>query len=225
MCCPPSGTLAFVVATPRGLDRLVTFADAVVAIAITLLVLPLVDIAQGNPDVPVGDLVHDHIGQIGTFLLSFAVIARLWLAHHRTFEHVRLYDGPLVQLTLVWLATIAFLPFPTELVGRTATTASVLLYVGTLAISSLVLTVTIAWVYAHPGLQQPDDVAGPMPRAHWSTSAFLLVALLVTLVDARAGLWALLLLLLAGPVDGAVERVRRRRTPSAPSAPAAGSAG
>ena len=41
----------------RGLDRLVTFADAVVAIAITLLVLPLVDIAGNVGDVPVGSLL------------------------------------------------------------------------------------------------------------------------------------------------------------------------
>jgi uncharacterized membrane protein len=217
VCCPPSGTLAFVAATPRGLDRLVTFADAVVAIAITLLVLPLLDIPNdATAPAQVADLLRDHIGQIGTFLLSFAVIARLWLVHHRTFEHVRLYDGPLVQLTLVWLATIAFLPFPTELVGGSASKAAVLLYIGTLLVSSLVLTLTIAWVFAHPGLQESDDVAGPMPRPHWSTSAFLLVALLVTLVDARAGLWALLLLLLSGPLDSAVERVRRRRTRSAP---------
>ena len=32
--------------TPRGLDRLVNFSDATIAIAITLLVLPLVDVAN-----------------------------------------------------------------------------------------------------------------------------------------------------------------------------------
>ncbi|MEK6437776.1 hypothetical protein [Pseudonocardia sp. T1-2H] len=34
--------------TERGLDRFVTFLDAVVAIAITLLVLPLVDVLGGR---------------------------------------------------------------------------------------------------------------------------------------------------------------------------------
>ncbi len=211
MCRPPGGTLALV-ATERGLDRLVTFADAVVAIAITLLVLPLVDIPGQSGQASVsGTLLRAHIGEIGTFLLSFAVIARLWMAHHRTYEHVRLYDPPLVQLTMVWLATIAFLPFPTELLGHGDSQAAVLLYLGTLLASSLVLTLTIAWVHAHPGLQQPDDVAGPMRAPRWATSAFLVVAILVALVDARAGLWALLLLLLANPVDGFVDRVRRSR--------------
>jgi uncharacterized membrane protein len=34
------------VRTDRGLDRLITFVDAVVAIAITLLVLPLVEVLR-----------------------------------------------------------------------------------------------------------------------------------------------------------------------------------
>ena len=197
-------------ATPRGLDRLVTFADAVVAIAITLLVLPLVDLPGQNRGLGVGELLRDHIGEVGTFLLSFAVIARLWMVHHRTFEHVRLYDQTLVQLTMVWLVTIAFLPFPTELLGSAVSTASVLLYIGTLLASSLILTVTIAWVHAHPALQESDDVVGPVRGPRWATSAFLAVAMVVALVDPRAGLWTLLLLLLAGPVDRLLERARAR---------------
>src|SRR5436309_11172036 len=56
-CCPGTGAAAVAAAcisaaaagrtsrvrTPRGLERLNAFADAVVAIAITLLILPLVD--------------------------------------------------------------------------------------------------------------------------------------------------------------------------------------
>ena len=42
--------------TERGLDRLVTFLDAVVAIAITLLVLPLVEVLGEAPGEPLDDL-------------------------------------------------------------------------------------------------------------------------------------------------------------------------
>src|SRR3712207_2209345 len=72
------------VRTDRGLDRLVTFLDAVVAIAITLLVLPLVDvIPDEGRDVDLGALLADEAGRFGAFALSFAVIAQLWLVHHR----------------------------------------------------------------------------------------------------------------------------------------------
>jgi uncharacterized membrane protein len=203
-----------VAATPRGLDRLVTFADAVVAIAITLLVLPLVDLSDVHGS-SVSHLLSEHVGQIATFLLSFAVIARLWMAHHRTFEHVRLYDRTLVPLTLVWLATIAFLPFPTGLLGAGTTRASVLLYIGTLLASSLVLTATIEWVHTHPALQVGPDEMEQLPPAHWAFPLLLVVALVVALVNPKAGLWALLLLLVSGPVDALILRLRGgRRSPA-----------
>src|SRR5918998_5814172 len=77
------------VRTDRGLDRLVTFLDAVVAIAITLLVLPLVDVLPDEGGtVPLGDLLAEEARRFVTFLLSFAVIAQLWLVHHRLVERV-----------------------------------------------------------------------------------------------------------------------------------------
>jgi hypothetical protein len=85
------------VRTKAGLDRFVTFIDAVVAIAITLLVLPLVDLARtsANPT-DLGDLLSPHGGLIFSFLLSFTVIARLWLGHHALL--LLLLSGPTSRL-------------------------------------------------------------------------------------------------------------------------------
>ncbi len=68
---------------------MIAFTDAAVAIALTLLVLPLVDIVpeaahSGEPAVAV---VTDNLAPIGSFLLSFAVIARFWSVHHRLFGY------------------------------------------------------------------------------------------------------------------------------------------
>jgi hypothetical protein len=71
--------------TDRGLDRLVNFSDATVAIAITLLLLPLVDIADEIRRESLGDLLADHVGTLIAFFVSFVVISRLWLSHHRLF--------------------------------------------------------------------------------------------------------------------------------------------
>jgi uncharacterized membrane protein len=127
------------VRTPRGLDRLIMFADAVVAIAITLLILPLVEIPEESEGNSVAGMLSDHIGQLGAFALSFVVIARFWAAHHRMFEHAAAYDVALVQLTLAWLFTIVFLPFPTELIGSDVARGAGPLYIGTLLASSLAL--------------------------------------------------------------------------------------
>jgi len=87
--------------TERGLDRLVTFLDAVVAIAITLLVLPLVEVlAELRPEDALADVIRADAGQFWAFLLSFAVIARLWLVHHRLVEQVAAYDRAFVLANL-----------------------------------------------------------------------------------------------------------------------------
>jgi uncharacterized membrane protein len=82
------------VRTHEGLDRLITFLDAVVAIAITLLVLPLVDLLAGAaPGTDLAAVLAGNAGQFGAFLLSFAVIARLWWTHHRLGEQVGATTG------------------------------------------------------------------------------------------------------------------------------------
>jgi hypothetical protein len=47
--------------------------------------------------------------------------------------------------------------------------------------------------------------------AHWAFPLLLVVALALALVNAHAGLWALLLLLVAGPLDALIVRLRGRR--------------
>ena len=73
----------------HGFERLITFLDAVVAIAITLLVLPLVDVsADVDHYGSVRDLLRENQADIWAFLLSFAVIARLWFVQHDSVRHV-----------------------------------------------------------------------------------------------------------------------------------------
>ena len=97
----------------RGLDRLVTFLDAVVAIAITLLVLPLIEVLAEGGGEDLGALLADEVGQFGAFALSFVVIARLWLAHHRIVESVGAYDDLFLVVNLCWAFTIVLLRFAT----------------------------------------------------------------------------------------------------------------
>ena len=202
---PASGPHTAEVPTQRGLDRIVVFADAVVAIACTLLVLPLVDLATQSGGGPVGRLLRDHVGQLGAFALSFAVIGRLWVAHHRLFERVGAYDAMIIRLTLVWLCTVAFLPFPTAILATQSGHAASMLYVGTLLASSLALASTAAWVNAHPGLQRTPE-RGPAGEPHWTTAVLLIVAFALTVLIPRASVWPLLLLLLSGPVDKLLRR-------------------
>ncbi len=132
--------------TERGLERLVFFTDAVAAIAITLLALPLVDVFS---DVPLaaahphalGSIIGEHWLQFVLFVLTFLVIGRLWFAHHQLFEHVERYTTRLVALDLLWALTIVALPIPSAAVALwSPTPTSVAFYIGTMTLSELFLT-------------------------------------------------------------------------------------
>jgi uncharacterized membrane protein len=96
------------------LERLVFFSDAVIAIAITLLVVTL-DIPAATEDV--GSALLDRWPQMLSYVLSFLVIGVFWMAHHRIFKYVRRIDQRLIWLNLLFLMCVAFLPFPTGVLG------------------------------------------------------------------------------------------------------------
>ena len=175
----------------RDFERFLTFVDAVVAIAITLLVLPLVDIAgEIEAGQSAADLIGDHAAAIGSALLSFAVIARLWLLQHHTLRDVVAEDRVIIELMLLWLLLIALLPFPTALLPETGDEPlTKILYMGTIAASCFCL----AAVGRHL------DRAGVI-RGSGGAGLTILVALAISLVIPAAGYWPLLLLLVADRV-------------------------
>ena len=103
------------------MDRLVNFSDAVFAIAATLLVLNIGFSLKLEPPDLDRKLWHefgDALPQILAYALSFFMIARNWLGHHRMFKMIRRIDGRFISLNLVMLGLIALVPFPTEVFGN-----------------------------------------------------------------------------------------------------------
>jgi uncharacterized membrane protein len=95
--------------------RLEAFSDGVFAIAITLLIIEV-----RVPDSHAGDLARDLANQwpsYAAFVVSFAIIGIIWVNHHDIFERIVTVDRPLLFLNLLLLLTVAFLPFPTALLG------------------------------------------------------------------------------------------------------------
>jgi hypothetical protein len=87
----------------RDRDRLIGVSDAVVAIAATLLVLPLVDIAPNEDVTDVRALLVDNTSIFLSFVLSFVLIYRFWLVHRQIMSQVTELTMPLVWLNGVWL--------------------------------------------------------------------------------------------------------------------------
>jgi uncharacterized membrane protein len=193
------------VRTDRGLDRFITFIDAVVAIAITLLVLPLAEIIGGaHLPAHVADVFTQNAPRFGAFLLSFLVIARLWIGHHRVVERVGGYDATFVMVNLGWALTIVFLPFATQLTADYPAhdRLAVLVYLGTMALSSMFLAAAAVLVWRRPALRRQGISEGQaLPRASLVTTAALLLALAIGVAFPRVNYYGLLLLLLTGPVE------------------------
>jgi uncharacterized membrane protein len=190
------------VRTDRGLDRLITFLDAVVAIAITLLVLPLVDVLpEEGAAVDLPTLLAEEAARFGAFSLSFVVIARFWLVHHRLVEQVGSYDRTFVLLNLLWTMTIVLLPFATEVAAvYGADRLAVAVYIGTMTLSSACLTLLELVIARRHRLRRTGaDEEGDPTRAVLTTGTFVL-ALLVGVAVPAVGYSALFLLFLPGPV-------------------------
>ena len=144
------------------LERLAFFSDAVFAIAITLLVidvrLPHVEI---HDETALANALLALIPQYAGFVISFFVIGRFWISHHTAFGHLRACDDKLVWRNLLFLLTIAAMPFPTAIVSEFAGyRIGVAIYAGWLIFAGLRHQSVLRYAFGNPALVAPhSDVA------------------------------------------------------------------
>jgi uncharacterized membrane protein len=103
-------------AADEGIGRILALSDGVFAIALTLLILDIVLPATTSDDNLGKALLHIWPRYLA-YALSFLVIARFWVIHHQTFRLIVRDNATLVWLNFLLLFFIAFLPFPTAVIG------------------------------------------------------------------------------------------------------------
>jgi uncharacterized membrane protein len=200
----------------RDPDRLVLFTDAVVAIAVTLLILPLVEavteVAKEHPDEAPFEVIRANWPAISSFLLSFVVIARFWQVHHGVFEHVKAYNNVLVQLNLLWLLCIVVLPFPTEIVGALQSDRfSAGFYAGNLLVLALTQTALTLLIHGHKELEVEDNpVTSRELVGSIAFGACALVAFVLAAFVPGVRLYGLLALIPSGALARLVSRQREK---------------
>jgi uncharacterized membrane protein len=101
----------------ESVTRVVLFSDAVVAIAATLLILPLLDLDSPASDQTLASALAAGMGPILAFLAGFALITLQWRIHRTILHGRRSYTPRLLTINAWWLASIVFLPLPTEWIG------------------------------------------------------------------------------------------------------------
>jgi uncharacterized membrane protein len=164
------------------LGRIIALSDGIFAFAMTLLVvsiqLPALpeDVSSGEMALALLALWPKYEG----YVISFLVIGLYWISHLHNFRYIRRSGRWLPWLTVVFLMTIAFVPFPTAVLsGYRLRDVSVAFYAASLTITGL--TSWLIWWYAsteHRLVQRNLD-----PRQIRATSVGILITPIVFAVS------------------------------------------
>lgn len=204
----------------RSFDRLVNFTDAVVAVAITLLVLSVIDIRPRSGEQTVWQVIGDNSSQLTTFGFTFVVVAVMWQAHLRVFHRLVAFDATIFWLNLMWLIGIVLLPWTSSLYGEGMGVANSdfsggeglggtgLLY--WLNLTAISVAAALIGVHADrtPRLRDPDVPAVTRPRRGFIFAGLFVIVGVATVVAPVFGSWLALIFV---PLGIILSRIDDRR--------------
>lgn len=151
-------------ADEEGMGRILALSDGVFAIAVTLLILEIA-VPATTSDAGLPKALLGLWPRYLAYVVSFVVIARFWIIHRLAFRLIARDDAVLVWLNLLLLMFVAFLPFPTAVLGaHNGSPAAAVLYAAAVV---LVGTASTAyWWYASGrGRLLRPDVGAARARA------------------------------------------------------------
>jgi len=129
--------------------RAEAFSDGVFAVAITLLVIDLLEI--GSESRLTWGALGESWPKYVAYVVSFLTIGIMWLNHHTMLANIRRVDRPTLVLNLFLLLGIVALPFPTALVAEhlTGDQHSAEIAVVVYGIWMIVISIAFAamWIY------------------------------------------------------------------------------
>lgn len=178
--------------------RLETFADAVFAIAITLLIIeirlpPATELEHaGGLAAALRHLWPSYLG----YIISFTVIGIMWANHHNLMKLVDRVDHGFITLNLLLLLCVAFLPFPTAVMAEHLTdvdnrAVAVAFYCGSFTVTAVFYF--LMWWHAARNRRLiadhvPDGAVKAITRAYAPGSIFYLAATLLAFVHVALSL-------------------------------------
>ncbi len=130
-------------------NRVEAFSDGVFAVAITILIFNI-EIPKVGPGGLLGALESEWPA-LAAYVASFLTIGVMWINHHSIFERLAGMDRALMVANLLLLMSIAFIPFPTAVLGRylsssTDAVTAATFYAAVCLVISLAFGIT--WTYA-----------------------------------------------------------------------------
>jgi uncharacterized membrane protein len=165
--------------------RILAISDGVFAFSLTLLVVELVVPTSSSNSALTSKLLAQW-PELLSYLISFAVVALTWNTHHETFRYIRHVDGWLIVLNFASLFLVAFLPFPTAVLGRNQNEpVAAVVYAATLTLINLASAAI--WWYATRGRRLVDrDLDRRIVKKRFTRLA---IGVAVFLVSIPVALW------------------------------------
>jgi uncharacterized membrane protein len=96
-----------------GTNRIEAFSDGVIAIIVTIMVLELKLPADGSPQA-----LAKVLPTIMSYVLSFVVVAIMWVNHHQLLHAARHADAALLWTNNYLLFAMSLIPFATAYLGQ-----------------------------------------------------------------------------------------------------------
>lgn len=120
------------------LKRLINFSDAIVAVAITLLIIPLTDLFQDLSGTDLSKVLQstDFTSRLSSFLISFFVIYSFWSSHRQILSKVKELSASTERYNFLWLLSIVLIPSATMINVGYSTNIGIYIY-GIILIASI----------------------------------------------------------------------------------------
>lgn len=170
---------------------------AIVAIAITLLVLPLLESIPeaATRGQATGPWLSEHVPGLLAFFVSFVIVAATWTGHHRLFHDVAHLSRPLTWLNIGWALSIVFLQLPSAMIYQLPTDRwGPVLYVATLLVSQLMLT-GMSWIISRsPEFLEPGRTTTLNTRMYAAVCVLFAIVLVIAVIAPEWGFFGLFLL-------------------------------
>jgi uncharacterized membrane protein len=193
--------------------RLLTLADGIFAIAMTILVL---DLRLPNTPADLAGRLKSIGPSFATFVVSFVVLGVFWFAHHQTFHFLVRVNRNVVWLSILFFMGIVLIPFVASVLGSYPTDRIALtLYGGVIGLITVLGYVIWWYITGDRGLVvaglDPDLVrkvrqwiaVGPCIAL-----VAIVLSFIVPLVSLLIYLALPVLFIVFNPVDSYLERLR-----------------
>lgn len=144
----------------KGKNRIEAFSDGVFAIAITLLVLGLVEPHLESNTTNAGlfrGLLHIWPSYLG-FLVSFTTILIMWINHHEVFRLVARISKGFMLSNGALLLMVTFINFPTKIFSSQLQTDSAPVGTAFLMASYVLVAIVFQWWWREAKKVKKDDV-------------------------------------------------------------------